>query len=217
MSILFLVSITWMFIDDNDDDFKVYQKEYRHLEIGMTEAALEVALVEVQAEREIYEDKYNSKAKAFESQQAILDESVQLQIQLKGEFYKANMEFLGQKAQVDAAKYLYEAEEVHAHESDHYENHETKNFNTQKEYLHKLKLVKEDKEAAMLSNEKSIKAMQADVKLAQDEMNLYLKDVNLVIKKLDKLDRQRMTMANKIGDFIRDLPIIDFLDPYYKV
>jgi len=217
MSILFLVSITWMFIDDNDDDFKVYQKEYRHLEIGMTEAALEVALAEIEAEREIYEEKYNVKVSEFKSQQATLDVAIQVQIQLEGKFYKANMEFLGQKAQVDAAKYLYEAEEVHAHESDHFENHETENFNAQKEVLHELKLVKEDKEAAMVANEKSIKSMQAHVKLAQDEMNAYLKDVNLVAQKLDKLDRQRMTMANKIGDFIRDLPIIDFLDPYYKV
>nr|MBC8311882.1 hypothetical protein [Candidatus Neomarinimicrobiota bacterium] len=217
MSILFLLSITWMFIDDNDDDFKTYQKEYRHLEIGMAEAALEVALAEVEAEREIYEEKYNSKVKAFESQQAELDAQVQLQIQIKGEYYKANMEFLGQKAQVDAAKYLYEAEDVHANESDHYENHQAENFTAQKKYLHELKLVKEEKEATMVANEKSIKDMKMDVKVAQDEMNAYLKDVNLVIKKLDKLDRQRMSTANKIGDFIRDLPIIDFLDPYYKV
>ena len=189
MSILFLVSITWMFIDDNDDDFKVYQKEYRHLEIGMTEAALEVALAEIEAEREIYEEKYNVKVSEFKSQQATLDVAIQVQIQLEGKFYKANMEFLGQKAQVDAAKYLYEAEEVHAHESDHFENHETENFNEQKEVLHELKLVKEDKEAAMVANEKSIKSMQAHVKLAQDEMNAYLKDVNLVAQKLDKLDR----------------------------
>ena len=217
MSILFLLSIMWMFIDDNDDDFKAYQKEYRHLEIGKTEAALEVALAEVEAERKIYEEKYNEKVKIFESLQADLDVAELLQVQLKGEYYKANMEFLGQKAHVDAAKYLYEAEEVHTHESDHYENNQTENFNAQNEYFHELKLVKEDKEAAMLSNEESIKAMQAGMKLAQDEMNLYLKDVNLVEKKLDKLDRQRMTMANKIGDFIRDLPIIDFLDPYYEV
>ena len=161
MSILFLLSIMWMFIDDNDDDFKAYQKEYRHLEIGKTEAALEVALAEVEAERKIYEEKYNEKVKTFESQQADLDVAELLQVQLKGEYYKANMEFLGQKAHVDAAKYLYEAEEVHAHESDHYENNQTENFNAQNEYLHELKLVKEDKEAAMLSNEKSIKAMQA--------------------------------------------------------
>ena len=217
MSIIFLLSIIWMFIDDNDDDFKTYQKEYRHLEIGKTEAALEVAMAEVEVEREIYEQKYNLKVKAFESQQAELDTAIQLKILIKGEYYKANMEFLSQKAQVEAAKYLYEAEEVHAHESDHYENQQAENFITQKKFLYELKLVKEEKEAAMNSKDKSIKAMQADMKLARDEMNAYLKDVNLVIKKLDKLDRQRMNIANKIGDFIRDLPIIDFLDPYYKV
>ena len=32
-SILFLVAIVWMFVDDNDDAFKGYQKDYRKLEI----------------------------------------------------------------------------------------------------------------------------------------------------------------------------------------
>jgi len=186
MSILFLVSITWMFIDDNDDDFKVYQKEYRHLEIGMTEAALEVALAEVEAEREIYEDKYNVKVSEFKSQQATLDAEIQFQIQLEGKFYKANMEFLGQKAQVDAAKYLYEAGEVHAHESDHYENSETENFNAQKEVLHELKLVKEDKEAAMVANEKSIKSMQAQKTLNMNNEQSHMLHTYLLIKTLPK-------------------------------
>ena len=31
-SILFLISIMWMFLDDNDDEFKVYQREFRKLE-----------------------------------------------------------------------------------------------------------------------------------------------------------------------------------------
>ena len=26
-----------------------------------------------------------------------------------------------------------------------------------------------------------------------------------------------MTLLNQLGDFVRDLPIIDFMDPYYKV
>ena len=31
-SILFLISIMWMFLDDNDDEFKDYQKDFRKLE-----------------------------------------------------------------------------------------------------------------------------------------------------------------------------------------
>ena len=35
-SIVFLVVMVWVFIDDNDDEFKEYQKEFRKLQIEIT-------------------------------------------------------------------------------------------------------------------------------------------------------------------------------------
>jgi len=32
-SIIFMLSMIWMFIDDNDDDFKNYQRAFRKMEI----------------------------------------------------------------------------------------------------------------------------------------------------------------------------------------
>ena len=42
-------------------------------------------------------------------------------------------------------------------------------------------------------------------------------DVDLLKSNLEKLSFDHMTLANKIANVVRDLPIIDFLDPYYKV
>ena len=39
-SILFLISMIWIFIDDNDDDYKAYQREFRKLSVEMTESDL---------------------------------------------------------------------------------------------------------------------------------------------------------------------------------
>ena len=217
MSVLFLVSIVWLFIDDNDDDYKVYQKEFRQLEIEKSQIALEEALADVKSEREVYESKYQEKVDELTARQNELDKAVNLQVQFKAEFYKANMEYLSQKAQVDAAKYRFEAEESHMHDSEHFVNEETESFKTHLDFLHQLKLVKEDKEKSMLDIKSKIKGMNSTVKLAEESMNHYLKDVNLIEKKLATLDRKRMTTANKIGDVVRDLPIIDFLDPYYEV
>lgn len=216
-SILFLVSIVWMFIDDNDDAFKGYQKDFRKLEIIEAEKKLESALAEVEVERSIYEQKYETQLSAFETKAKQLEELNVLDSKLEAQFYKANMEFLGQKAFVDEAKYLYEAEEIHLHETDEYANKQLKNLNSQAQKLQELKLVKEKKETLMLSNQSEIKNLRLDLKSAEDEMNLFLKEVNLTDKKLKQLDRQKMTFANKVGDFVRDLPIIDFLDPYYEV
>ena len=35
-SIVFLGTIIWTFIDDNDDEFKEYQREFRKLEVEIT-------------------------------------------------------------------------------------------------------------------------------------------------------------------------------------
>ena len=34
-SILFLITMIWTFIDDNDDEFKVYQRNFRKLEASI--------------------------------------------------------------------------------------------------------------------------------------------------------------------------------------
>ena len=43
-SILFMVSMVWTFVDDNDDEFKVYQRQFRKLEIQIAEKNLEKEL-----------------------------------------------------------------------------------------------------------------------------------------------------------------------------
>ena len=39
-SVVFLVVMVWVFIDDNDDEFKEYQKEFRKLQIEITKEKL---------------------------------------------------------------------------------------------------------------------------------------------------------------------------------
>ncbi len=54
-SILFLISMAWTFVDDNDDEFKVYQREFRKMAIGITENNLKLELEAVSAERVSFE------------------------------------------------------------------------------------------------------------------------------------------------------------------
>ena len=210
-----MLSMIWMFIDDNDDDFKTYQRAFRKMEIKNTEAKLLRELEEVKNERAGYEEKLSVAQKSFDEKQDELTQSLSYLEQIKAEFYKANMNFLGQKSIVDAEKYKYETAKLH--------HHGDKPLKIEKEYfdlldeLQILKLIKEEKESAMLAAEDTINAIGREKKLAGDELNQILKEVNLVDRKLTNLDRKRMSIANKIGDIVRDLPILDFLAPYYKI
>ena len=214
-SIIFLVSMIWMFIDDNDDDFKTYQRAFRKLEIKNSEKKLLQELEAVKNERAGYEEKLFDAQKSFDGKQEELMQAISSLEQITAKFNKANMNFLGQKSVVDAEKYKYETVKLHGHGDEVHEVEEYY-FGLLGE-LHILQLKKEEIEAAKLAAEETINAIGREKKQAEDELNQVLKEVNLVDRKLTNLDRKRMSIANKIGDIVRDLPILDFMAPYYKV
>ena len=118
-SILFLLSFIWMFYDDNDDEFKTYQKEFRKLEVEVSENKLNEALRVTEAERIIYENKYNDALKDYNMNQDNLDSLNESLQKLEGIYYKAKMDYLFQKAELDGLKYLYEDEIVHSSHGNH--------------------------------------------------------------------------------------------------
>jgi len=215
-SIIFLLSMIWMFIDDNDDDFKVYQRKFRQMEIENEEKKLIAELDAVKEERVSFEENLSIAQTSFETKKYQLEEAEKSLEDSKAKFYKANMNFLNKKSILDVEKFNYETAMLHLHEGDDPTKIEDK-YQSVVDAVFKLKIIKEEKEAAMLANETQIKEIKLEAKIAQDELNSVLKAVNLVDRKLKLIDRQKMSIANKIGDIVRDLPILDFMAPYFKV
>ena len=91
-SLIFLISMVWVFIDDNDDEFKIYQKEFRKLQIEITQKNLDKELNAVKDSREKFEERlvaaqenYSSHANEVASIEKALSD-------LQGKFYKANVQ-----------------------------------------------------------------------------------------------------------------------------
>jgi len=55
-SLIFLGTMVWTFIDDNDDEFKDYQKEFRKLQVSITETNLDKEIEEVQGKTDKYDE-----------------------------------------------------------------------------------------------------------------------------------------------------------------
>ena len=125
-SILFLLSIMWMFLDDNDDEFKVYQREFRKLESEIAKEQLKGELDNVVKTRVEYEEKYNKEKINYDISKNDLDSLNNLLEETDGVLYKANMDYLFYKAEVDEKKYLYETELVKAHSHHEKLNHNSK-------------------------------------------------------------------------------------------
>ena len=213
-SLIFLFCMVWVFIDDNDDEFKIYQKKFRELEIDITQNNLDKELETVKESRKELEKKLAAAKENYISRSNEVGSIEKTLTDAQTKFYKANMDFQGQKAMIDEIKFLVESENVHdsSHEQDH-----RKDYDKALAKLDELKLIKENYEIEIKDNEEKLKDLKNELKKIQDERDFILRDVNIADGKLKLLDRSRMSFLNKIGDIVRDLPILDFMDPYYKV
>ena len=130
-------------------------------------------------------------------------------------FAKVDIEYKAKNVEVDVAKYHLEEDRLHS------ENEiELKSKGIYDQYIaerDQLKIDKEDIEIKIGNITKSIADIKSGYLDAQGIRNNDLKDLDLVEKQLKSLDRDRMTLGNKIADVVRDLPIIDFMDPRLKV
>ena len=54
-SVVFLACTVWIFVDDNDDEFKEYQREFRKMQIQVAQEKLEQQAQEIEVEKEAYE------------------------------------------------------------------------------------------------------------------------------------------------------------------
>ena len=209
-SLIFLFCMVWVFIDDNDDEFKIYQKKFRELEIDITQNNLDKELETVKESRKELEKKLAAAKENYISRSNEVGSIEKTLTDAQTKFYKANMDFQGQKAMIDELKFLVESENVHdsSHEQDH-----RKDYDKALAKLDELKLIKENYEIEIKDNEEKLKDLKNELKKTQDERDFILRDVNIADGKLKLLDRSRMSFLNKIGDIVRDLPIHDFMDP----
>ncbi len=212
-SIIFLAVTVWIFVDDNDDEFKDYQREFRKMQIQVAQEKLEQQAEEVSVEKQAYEDALFAARSEFDSRSEELGTLISQLGELKDKHYDQNMKFQSHKANVEALKYLVESENAHANHGPSSRDE----YNAALEKLDLLRLAREDTEIEIGLLESQIKDIRSIVKKKQDDLDKYTKQYTLTENKLGKLDRSRMSMANKLGDIVRDLPILDFLDPYYKV
>ena len=181
-SILFLLSIGWMFLNDNDDEFKEYQREFRRLESNIAQEKLLQELDNVSLERDVYENKFATEQDKYTLEVNELDSLNELLVSTNGIFYKSNMDYLFFKAEVDQKKYLYEKEIVESHHDNH--GHSSNQFIYKNEYesslikLNSLKLIKEALEKDVELIENIIRDIRSDLKGTEDELNKYLNKVN---------------------------------------
>ena len=112
-SVIFLVCTVWIFVDDNDDEFKEYQREFRKMQIQVAQEKLEQQAEDVKVEKEAYESALAAAKVEFDSRSVELNDLQNQLSDLKDVHYDQNMKFQSHKANVEALKYLVESDNAH--------------------------------------------------------------------------------------------------------
>lgn len=99
-SIVFLVVTVWVFVDDNDDEFKTYQKEFRKMQVEVAERKLIQDSTSIAADKVLYEKELALAQENFNERKEELDVLEQELRTLKNRHYNENMLYQGQKARI---------------------------------------------------------------------------------------------------------------------
>ena len=156
-SIIFLAVTVWIFVDDNDDEFKDYQREFRKMQVMVAQEKLEQQAEEINTEKIAYENALASAKEDFNAKSEELSALSNELSSLKDRHYNQNMKFQSQKANVEALKFLVESENVH---TDHGPSSRD-NYNAALEKLDILRLEREDTEIAIALTESKIKKIKS--------------------------------------------------------
>jgi cbb3-type cytochrome oxidase cytochrome c subunit/cytochrome c2 len=212
-----IFTFIWLiaFADDFNRQWKPYQKTFRSIEIEQIRKDLDAADKNLTASEEfsLMSDKLED---AEEALAANKDKLIAIQEgidTLDAERYRRNQIYQFSKALYDAQKYTVD-QAVAGHGD---EDAAKAEMNRLKKETQGFKLDLEAVESIIEQEEDAIKEMRSAVNSATDEVGKIRRDKDLLERRLKKTDPEAMSFANKIANIVRDLPVLDFIDPYYEV
>ena len=204
-----------VFVDDYQRPWKKYQKEFRLLEIEKVRKDLfEVSTtLDNNSDYNQLSEQLLSSKKKLTNRKDELDKIIKELKKLDSELYKNNQLYQFAKADLDVLKYEYEKSQFgHGSVSDIEEKYLSLADNVNKYFL-----IRQNSESKI----ETIKIRESEIRKEIDDINNSLNALtrakDLLKRKLSKVDPESMSFANKIGNIVRDLPVLDFIDPYYEV
>nr|MCS5614670.1 c-type cytochrome [Candidatus Neomarinimicrobiota bacterium] len=204
-----------VFVDDYQRPWKKYQKEFRLLEIEKVRKDLfEVSTtLDNNSDYNQLSEQLLSSEKKLTNRKDELDKIIKELKKLDSELYKNNQLYQFAKADLDVLKYEYEKSQFgHGSISDIEGKYLSLADNVDKYFL--IRQNSESKIETMKIQEREIREEIDDI---NNSLNALTRAKDLLKRKLSKVDPESMSFANKIGNVVRDLPVLDFIDPYYEV
>ncbi|MDP2654208.1 MAG: c-type cytochrome [Candidatus Omnitrophota bacterium] len=216
VSVALLLCLVSMFADDYSRDWKNYQREFRALEIEKTRVKFDAESNKLAAQPEYQElAKKLEDAKAQYAQQCSDLKDVKKDVaSLTAKQAVLTQSYQFTKAGLDTAKYKYE-------EARHASSPGAENLQAEYGKLSataaQLKLDLEGLNQNLAEKRSVIDGCGHQVKDLERQQRALTAQLNIIQTKLRKIDPNERSLTNQIADIIRDLPVIDFANPNYKI
>ena len=214
-SLLFTAFWILTFADDYNRPWKKYQSDFRKMEIENVREKLtdqRAILSDNSDYQELLSNLERRRNELFNQSEKVKNIEQQL-ADIEGSFYASNQDYQFAKADLDAAKY--------ALEESRYGNGDlikaNKVYDDLKKKSDKAFLIAEKNQSIVDSLQNELKVINSFIKQTNDALYTIDSEKQLLERQLSKLDPEAMSFANKIANIVRDVPVIDFIDPYYEV
>ena len=211
-SILLLAALVGLFIHDYKREWKKYQQEFRKLEAEKTRALLsqdesrlkvDPAYQEILKNIEAAKTQVKSKSHEVGALQGQLEK-----LQAKYDLNQQSYQFA--KAQFDSSKYAYEDAKARRLPG---APAKEKALNALSQKLESLRLAVEQSKSALDEQNTKIQSYSLELRKLEKEKGALAKQAEIYERKLKKIDPQSMSAANKIAESLRNLPVLDLMNP----
>ncbi len=215
-SLLLLGSLVYVVTHDYAREWKRFQREFRKLDIAKTKEQHQQSETDLKSNIEYQEllKKVDNSKKVFDSKKSALTAAQKSLGEIQTQNNKKTQDFQFAKADFEASKYRYEAAKNREPASAAALKTELDRLESLKE---KLRLEMEASEVELKNHTRIVAAFFEDSKKLEKERATFAKKLNLIQRKLVSIDPVSMNFANQLADKIRDLPVIDYMNPYYRI
>jgi cytochrome c2 len=205
-SIALLLVLSWMIWADYDREWKPLQKAFVQWDMRRTQKQLAEAQAKIDPAKQKLLDQEKAQAtQDVSAKRAAIADAQADYNKLQGEWYGVDQNFRFTKAKIDVAKYDYEEAAHHGHGE-----HEKKKLDDLNAQWADWRLKLEDVKARMAAAQAKLDGLQ---KAKLDAEKLEKEILGDKSRLTDKLDKTRPGIAT----FIRNMPVVDMLNPSLKV
>lgn len=217
IALILLASLLGIFAKDYSKQWKEYQKQFKALELEKTRVKADAQSVELGKNEEYQtllkelktaEDELKKKS----SQKAMINKQIAAALAVE-KLYVQKSQFA--KAEYDAVRYQYDhaksvGEKSHAQKL--------------KEKLDKLTSTINDLRQKIETEQKNIadktallNAIGAQAKELEKKRAGIAKKSDILERKLNRIDPEKMSIANQVADVVRDLPLVELANSNYRI